>query len=133
MQQSDAQVVLWCTRAAEQDYPSACLRLGHAYNFGHFGLDKSFTFAASYYERAVKGGDTDGMGCFAECLLRGEGVDASEAKAMYWYSRNCGGDISAEMWFSGGSYPASSRAVGQRVWTNGLERLVSEFGPMDME
>ena len=104
MQQSDAQVVLWCTRAAEQDYPSACLRLGHAYNFGHFGLDISFTFAASYYERAVKGGDTDGMGCFAECLLRGEGVDASEAKAMYWYSRNCGGDISAEMWFSGGSY-----------------------------
>ena len=109
------QVLDYYQRAAGQGCGIASRKLGYIYDFGHFGEGKSPAVAAQHYMAAARHGDTDGQGCIAECYLRGEGVEPSLARAVYWYSKNCGGELSADICFSIGCYYYHNRAAASGV------------------
>lgn len=64
----------------------AQLYLGHAHDFGHFGVRRDAEKAFELYMQSAQQGHANAQCCVGVCYARGLGVKQDDEQAVHWYS-----------------------------------------------
>ena len=83
----EAKALFWWTKAAEQGYTEAMLKLGDFYEYGGEYIDGDEVKAAYWYTKAAEKGYAHAQYLLGYCYESGEGVAADKTKAVYWYNK----------------------------------------------
>jgi len=86
MDKKDEATALEMLQKASESYVPAISRLGFAYQFGLYGVEKNAEKAVSYYDKAAKKNDPEALFLLAVCYANGFGVkerDPNQALALF--------------------------------------------------
>jgi TPR repeat protein len=87
VKQINPKAVEWYTKAAEQGYGEAQLKLGLCYAYGRMGVKQVYEKAVEWFTKAAEQGHAEAQIYLAYCYENGAGVKIDNEKAEEWYTK----------------------------------------------